>query len=480
MLTYLRFTQDIKLVELIDIFTISIFIYLLLVWLKKARARLVLLGMVIVGSIYILARIFHLYLTTMVFQAFFTVFIILIIVIFQDDIRSFFERIAVWGITRRSHHKIASAESSDIISDSLANLSRRHIGALVVLWGRDPLDRYLEAGINLGGSLSRILLESLFEPHAPSHDGAVIIDGDKIVKFGCHLPLSKNIAAAGNLGTRHAAALGLAEQTDALCIVVSEESGDVSIAEGGRIRRISNIGDFHGIIKSFYRKRFPEKNKSILGEFVTEHFLEKIIAIILACGLWFVFGHRPEIIRRDFVIPIEYRNLSADHIIGEPKPKEVTVTLSGSERSFSLIEPKDIKVSLDMESVIEGENKFTVTKDLLRLPSGLSLINAEPDELAFKVYKLVNLNVPVAVKTQGRLPSNVTLGPVKVEPAEIAIIIPSTIPKDKISVTTEPIDLKNISETVTLTPQLIFNPEIRFPGGKPPEVKVTIEIENKQ
>lgn len=476
---FLEFVKNIRFADFIDIGIIATFIYLIMIWFKKARARLMIIGMLILGAIYVLARLFGLYMTTLVFQAFFAIFLIVIIIIFQEDFRQLFERIAIWGMTHSRAKRISFGQEQhiDILCSALASLSRKHIGALMVIRGRDPLDRHLEAGVNLDGLLSQVLLESIFDPHVLSHDGAVVIEGSRIVKFKCLLPLSTDIRRIGSLGARHAAALGLTERTDSLCIVVSEERGTISVAEEGKIKELDNITELHGVIKDFYRKRFPKKERKAIIEFLSGHSLEKVFAIILACSLWFAFGHRTEIIRRDFIISIEYRNLSSDRIIGEPKPKEVTVTLSGSERTFNLLDPKELKLSIDMSGIKDGENKFFLAKDLIRRPSGLSVVDIEPDEIQFKVYRMISINIPIQVKTQGRLPSGVTIRQIKVEPEQIQVLAPSIIPPEKLMITTEVIELKSITETVTLAPKLIISPEIRFSQDKPPEVKVTLEIE---
>ncbi|MFA5090020.1 MAG: diadenylate cyclase [Candidatus Omnitrophota bacterium] len=478
MLNYVtEFLQGLRFIDFIDIGIISIFVYLILVWLKKARVRFILVGMIILGFIYILARIFGLYLTTMVFQAFFAIFLIMIVVIFQDDFRHFFEQIAIWGITRRRPRVDSQGQGIAMLISGLANLSRKKIGALIVVKGKDPLDRYLEAGINSDALLSQILIESIFEPSSPSHDGAIIVEGTRLAMFGCHLPLSTNIEEVGHLGTRHAAALGLAERTDALCIIISEERSTVSVAAEGKMTQLKDIGELRNILESFYRKKFPVKHKALSTDFLKGHFLEKIIAVVLAFGLWLAFGHRSETIRRDFVVPIEYRNLAQDKIISETKPREVTITLSGSERAFSLLDPKELKLSMDMSKIKEGTDKYYLNKDMVRKPAGFSLLNIEPKEIPLKVYKMISVNIPIQIKTNGRAPSGVTIKEMRVEPQSVSVRIPDMIGREKISITTEPIELKSITETTTLVPKLIIPSEFRFSGDKPPEVKVTIETE---
>ncbi|MFH1406971.1 MAG: diadenylate cyclase [Candidatus Omnitrophota bacterium] len=473
------FIQNVRIADIIDVGIISVFIYLVLVWFKRARARFMLLGMIILGSIYVLARLFGLYLTTIVFQAFLAIFLIILVVIFQDDFRQFFERIAVWGISRRLRRVSAYNQDINILTSAVANLSRKQIGALIVIRGRDPLDRHIEAGISLDGLLSQALIESIFDPHVPSHDGAVVISGKRIVKFAAHLPLSTNVEEIGNLGTRHAAGVGITERSDSISIVISEEKSTISVAENGILKQVKEPGELNGLLERFYRKRFPERRKTLFMDFLTGHYLEKIIAFILACGLWLTFGHRTGIIRRDFVIPIEYRNLASDVIIEEARPRQVSATLSGAETAFSLLAPKELKVSVDASGVKDGENQFSIGKEAIRTPAGLSVVNIDPDEIFLKVYRKIVLNIPVEINTYGRPSSGVTIREIRAEPKEISITVSSTIEREKIKISTAPINLKAITETTTLTPELILSPDLRFSGDKYPEVKVIIDVEKK-
>ena len=476
----LVFLQHVKLADVADIAIVSAFLYLILIWLKKTRVRFIFIGMVILGAIYILARFFGLYLTAVALQAFFAVALIMMIIIFQDDLRRLFERIAMPGVRRKRRVGGPLAQNIEIIASALANLSRKNMGALVVVKGSELLDRHLEAGVFLDAVINQVLLESIFDKHVPSHDGAVIIDGDRIVKLGAYLPLSTNIKEVGRLGTRHAAALGIAERTDALSLVVSEEDGVISVAENGTMKHLKDTNQLINILQYFYLKKYPEKKGLRLRQFLTEHLLEKSIAIIMACALWIIFAHHTENVRRDFIVPIEYRNLAANRIVNEPKAKEVTVTLSGTEQKFSLLKPENLKVSMDMSAIKDGENQITLTNDLVKNYSGLSVVNINPGQITLDSYRLIQLTVPIELKTKGRLPSGIVLRGTKIEPNTVSITAPSTMPKENVIVTAEPIDLGTITATANIKPTLIMPPNVRFSEEKPPDVKVTFEVENKE
>lgn len=474
------FFQHIKIIDVVDIAIITVFIYLILSWLKKARVRFIFIGIVMLGALYILARFFGLYLTTVALQAFFAVALIMIAIIFQDDLRHLFERMAVFGVTRRHVAKKPLMQNIEILASALANLSRKKIGALIVIKGVDPLERHLEAGVIVDAVISQVLLESIFDRHVPSHDGAVIVDGSRIAKLGCHLPLSTNMSEVGRLGTRHAAALGITERTDALSLVVSEEEGTISVSEAGRLKNLKDIAQLNHALYEFYNRKFPEKGDLGFKRFLMNSLPQAALAVVVACSLWVAFAHRTENVRRDYVIPIEYRNLAVDRIVNEPKAKEVTVTLSGNEQEFNLLRPREMKLSLDMSGIKDGKNKIPLTKDLVRNCYGLLVVNIEPSVISLESYRLLPLTVPIELKTVGKPPSGILIRSIRAEPKTIQVIVPATARQDNIGVATEPIDLSSLRETTTVTPNLVIPSDIRFPQDKRPEIKVFIEVEKKE
>ncbi|MEN6621430.1 MAG: diadenylate cyclase, partial [Smithella sp.] len=242
----LMFIRSVRIQDILDIFIIAAMIFALLTWFKIRASRFVLIGITFLGVIYIAARFFQLYLTTIVLQSFFAILLFVLVVIFQEDLRGFFEKLAMLGNIHKKFQPLSIWEgTAEIIIQTVVDLAKKNIGALIVLQGDDPLDRHINGGTPLDGVVSGPLLESIFDPHSTGHDGAVIINADRIIKFGCHLPLSMNTARYGNLGLRHTAALGMAERSDAMCIVVSEEKGSISLAHEEKLTLVDNASILH-------------------------------------------------------------------------------------------------------------------------------------------------------------------------------------------------------------------------------------------
>jgi uncharacterized protein (TIGR00159 family) len=275
--------------DILDMLLVGSLIYGLLLWFKRTRAAFVALGLLLLAVVYTVAFLAGMYMTVRLFQGFFAVFIVAVIVIFQEEIRSVFERIAVWSLTGGVLKSAPTHRQVEILVRSLGDLARDHIGALVVLRGLDPLDRHVSGGWDLNGELSEALIKSIFDSHSLGHDGAFIVEEGRVSRFGVQLPLSKDFGRITNLGTRHAAALGLAERTDALILIVSEEHGTVSIAQRGELKVIADLEDLQDAIEVFLIRLMPDNAQNPVLRFFTENWREKVSAAVVSVLLWFFF-----------------------------------------------------------------------------------------------------------------------------------------------------------------------------------------------
>jgi uncharacterized protein (TIGR00159 family) len=468
--------------DFFDILIITILIYVAFIWFKNTASRFVFVGISLLGAIYIFARLFHLYLTSMVLQGFFAILLIALVVIFQEDIRRYLERLATWGSIRKTQKKNNQEDvpvETSVIVETMTDFALKKIGAIIVLKGRDPLERHLKGGYDLDGILTQPLLASIFDKHSIGHDGAVVIDNGRVEKFGCHLPLSLETKKFGKFGLRHTAALGLTERCDALCIVASEEHGSIAVAREGKLRYVKNAHDLNYVIKRFYEEEVPIQRQQLPYHWVRKNTFEKAVALTLALGLWFAFGYQKESIQRDFPVPIEYRKISQEWEIEGVREKEATVTLTGPSQAFDLFDPSTLTISLDLSSLKEGEQEIVLSSDTIKIPSNLSLVKIQPETINISAYKLYPVDVPYHVKTTESLPKNLKLKRILVSPEVVQVQAPRKMIKerDKIVINTEPIDLGKVTQTTTYEVRLISPPEVRFKNGQNPTVKVTVEVE---
>jgi uncharacterized protein (TIGR00159 family) len=300
----------------------------------------------------------------------------LLVVVFQEDLRRMLERISAVRSVRFNQASRVDTDVADDLVEAVFNMAASKTGALIVLKGKEPLARHLDSGVALGGEVSKSLLYSIFDARTPGHDGAVVIDNDRIELFAAHLPISKNTQEISERGTRHSAALGLSERSDALTVVVSEERGVVSLAESGKLKEIATAADLKRRLEDFLSATSP--NTIQPSRFITQHGRLKILAMAVAIVAWFVLAYDPHTVQRIFVVPIEYRNLPKELLLGERAPNDARITLSGLERDFRFLEPSSLKITLDLTGSRSGYQELPVTDRNLRIPANLSPYRIEP------------------------------------------------------------------------------------------------------
>ena len=255
--------------DVIDIAIITILIYRLLVSTRQTRIIQVFKGVGVLLVASILADFFKLPSVHWLLNTILQSSVIFAIVIFQPEIRKVLEGL---GRGRLLFHAKETGEDSNEwivqeITSALLRLSRRKVGALVVIQQRSSFSDIISTGTKLDSRISSALLENIFEPNTPLHDGAVVVNGDRIVAAGCFLPLSENFTISKELGTRHRAALGISETTDALTFIVSEETGVISYTKDGKIIRYLDKKAMSDVLYQIYQKRQKESNlfKSLFG-----------------------------------------------------------------------------------------------------------------------------------------------------------------------------------------------------------------------
>ncbi|MGO3017733.1 MAG: diadenylate cyclase CdaA [Anaerococcus sp.] len=227
----------IRVTDIIDIVIIAFVVYKLFSLLRNTRAEQVLKGFILVLVFASFADIFNLNTVSWLMNQFLTVTLIFIIVVFQPELRSALERLGRGRTVFIADSAKKNEKTIDEIVMATSSLSRQKIGALVVLERKVGLNDIIESGTRLGADVSSELLINIFIPNTPLHDGAVIISKDTITAAACYLPLTTSNTVSKELGTRHRAALGISERSDCVVVVVSEETGVISIVENGVINR---------------------------------------------------------------------------------------------------------------------------------------------------------------------------------------------------------------------------------------------------
>lgn len=229
--------------DVVEIFILTFLAYHILVWVKNTRAWALLRGVVVIAVFILIAAIFRMNTILWIVSNVFSIAAIAIVVVLQPELRkaleelgrkNLFSSILSFDVSKPADGRFSDRTINEIVKASV-EMGKVRTGALIVIEQKQSLSEYERTGIDVDALISSQLLINIFEHNTPLHDGAVIVRGNRIISATCYLPLSDNMALSKDLGTRHRAGVGISEVTDSLTVIVSEETGKISVAYGGQL-----------------------------------------------------------------------------------------------------------------------------------------------------------------------------------------------------------------------------------------------------
>lgn len=254
--------------DIADIAIITFVIYQLMKLTKDTRASQVLKGFAVILFAYWLSTALRLATISWLLDVMVKQSAIVLVVLFQPEIRRALEQIGRGGMLEKTFRASEDSENAakliEEITRALLNLSKRKVGALIVVERKTGLNDVLETGTRIDAVVSAELLENIFEPNTPLHDGALVVRGDRVAAAGCFLQLTEDLELSKELGTRHRAAIGITESTDALSLIVSEETGIISVAQQGKLTRYLDARQLKELLRGVYGAQ-PRSNGKLFG-----------------------------------------------------------------------------------------------------------------------------------------------------------------------------------------------------------------------
>ena len=375
-LRYIRF-QDI-----LDILFLSIVTYHLYIWFRDTKAFRALVGLLGLGLIFTAARAWGLFLTTWMFQILWQVLIILLIILFQPEIRQVLERFN--PLKNLGWPKLPPPpEWADRLAETCFAMACVRTGALLIIERSNRVDELITGGIPLEAPLRPELLLSIFQKESPLHDGAVVIRHGQIVEAACFLPLSAAENLPSHLGTRHRAALGISERCDAWTVVVSEERGEVGLAREGKLIPMTSAGELSRELSAARIATLaPQVSKlQWVRQLVTRRWRLKLGSLALVGVLWLLLAGQQDF-EVSFRVPVEINGLPSELEIVDPVKPEIQVTVQGLRKDAGTLKPRDIRVRLDLREVPAGTQSFRIFQNMITLPGRqLDVVRIQPAEL---------------------------------------------------------------------------------------------------
>lgn len=265
--------------DVAEIFIIAFVVYHILLWIKNTRAWALLKGLFVIAAFLLIAVLFDMNTILWIVTNLFSIAAIAIVVVLQPELRkaleelgrkNLFSSILTLGASKTEIDKLSDRTINEIVKASV-EMGKVKTGALIVIQNEQPLNEYERTGIDVDGIVSSQLLINIFEHNTPLHDGAVIIKDNRVTAATCYLPLSDNMALSKELGTRHRAGVGISEATDSMTVIVSEETGKISVAYLGKLERGLSADELRAMLHSIQNRTGDEKKRKLWkGRFKNE------------------------------------------------------------------------------------------------------------------------------------------------------------------------------------------------------------------
>jgi uncharacterized protein (TIGR00159 family) len=389
--------------DAIDVALLTLVLYRVYIWLRGTIALQVALGMITLVAAAYAANVLGFVLTAYVLQAVSAVSVLVTVVIFRDEIRRALTRASPLRLLLlRPTRRPPERRDFTALAEALFALAGRRLGALVVVARRDPLREHATGGILLDAVASGPLIEALFQKESPLHDGAVVLEGDRLVRAGAFLPLAQ-VELPVPYGTRHSAAVGLSEVCDALVIVVSEERGEVSLAERGMVAPIT---DASALARRLAQLSGPEPTAPAPRRPIVRDAIVGAIIFVAVVAAWNLVANQRGA-TEDKSVAVELRGVPAGARY-EPVPSEVTLRMRGPRRVLVGVTAAELHAWADA-SAVKGTNDVPVAG---LGPEGVDVAAIMPSHVSVLERRTVRVEPVLGVRARV----------LRVDPPEVTLV----------------------------------------------------------
>jgi len=460
---------------IVDILLISTGIFILYRTVRRLGSWKIVVGILVAMLVFLASYLLDLSGIKWIYINLSNVFIIALIVIFQPELRKIFERAVS---VRRSELIGSSEELARMIIEVLFTLSRQRRGGIVVLPGKEPIRELISGGYPLDAKPSFPLMMSIFDPNSPGHDGGLVISGGRFTQFGVRLPVSQSSRLSNDYGTRHHAAMGLAESTDALVLVVSEERGRVSIFYKGEMIRAERPEETVNTILMHWKATSSLPFEFPRGESRRTAFSQMAASLALAFLFWStIVVAQNEPVERMLTVPLEYSSSSSKLVLVGERQKDVQLFLGGTKSSMDAVKPSELSVKVDLTLFKPGTQSFFITNENIRLPKGVRLLEAIPSSLELTLAAITEHWATVKPQLVGSLPPGFKIESINIKPDRVKVLSPSPEGQNLIQVTTTPIYLESINKKTSIFCNIIAPQTVQPADRRWPDIEVTIGVE---
>jgi hypothetical protein len=365
------------------------------------------------------------------------------------------------------------------IVESVFWLAQNRTGAIIVLQRVDPLRAHLREGFELDGKVHPGIIESIFTKQSPAHDGALIIRGSRITRVGTFLPLTQQEGLPAKYGTRHRAAIGLSEVSDAILLVVSEERGEVSLAENGKIRLVETPQQLEKRLERTFLGTQP-REKQISGQSWLSYAGGLALTCLLVATVWGLFtGGEHSLIT--VTSPIDFRNIPENLELKKVSTERVEIQISGRQQLVNALSPDQVRAFLDLKGLGPGAHSVVLKQENIQIPGGLELMRVSPDRVRVELEERVQKAISVQPRVVGAAPSGYQLEKIDVLPESVMLIGPQSELNALDGLYTEEVDLSTLNpssgEVIVEVPLVLSAGSLRLAAGEPRRVELRIHFQ---
>jgi len=478
------FTATLRLVKalfdwrvMLDVLLIAAVLYFLYRTLLRLGTWKIVTGILLAIAVFVLANILDLKGIRWIYSNVSQVALIALIVIFQPELRKLLERAAS---LRGKKMGEGGSDLAVLFSEALFALAEQKRGALVVFPGRELTKEWLSGGMILNAEPTYPIIMSIFDPNSPGHDGALLVENGRLRRFGLRLPISTSGRLAEDYGTRHHAAMGLSEVTDALVVAVSEERGVVTTFHNGIAEIAPEEKDIAIRIMSHWENTASYAIELHQGIKRRGSFSQMAISLVLALTFYSsVIVAQMEITEKAFTVPVVYVAIPENLALGGERPSEIKLQLTGPKSDLDKIIPSNLSLKIDLSQAKAGGQVFVVSKENVSLPRGVKLVNANPSSISLSLEEIAEFEVEIQPQLVGTLPQGLELVSVELNPKKLFVLASASDIKQRINIVTEPIYLESIKKNERIWRKVIAPPNVHPKGKKWPDIEVAIKVRSK-
>ena len=467
--------------DVVDILVISFLVHRLFLLFRGTTALQILLGLLFLWLCHTLAQASGLVLTSWFFQGMGAVAVLIIVVVFRHEIRDVLIQTSPVRLFLGRPYQPWTINLPEL-ERAVFKMAKNKTGALLVFQQRDRLAEHLGEGIPLHGKLSPEILASIFAKQSPVHDGAAIIQGDRIKLVGAYLPLTKKEGLPQYYGTRHRAAIGLSEVSDVVIVVISEERGQVSVVHRGEVEIIPEPPQLQTVLSQMLLGTYTAvKPRTRARELLTQAG-GLFLTFLLVSASWGMYSGK-QLSLINVTTAVDFRNIPEYMELKRSSADRVEVQITGKRRLVSALKPEQVIAFLDLSNIEAGFHRIVLNGDNIEMPLGMEVVRITPAAIRLEMEKRLEKEIAVEPNTVGEPPAGYQIDRIRVRPGTVRVSGPESTLSTILSLSTEPVTVSDIDtkkgEKTVEVPVVLSPTSLRLLPGQNKKVSVVIKLKAK-